>query len=416
MSKIDEVKAELDSNGYFSHDSGENWIRVLDTPHIWGMPFGRGIMSQAIKRQAEFERAIVETVQQVRYRCDVASLNSPDPDWTKAILGAIDTAMSEQIGRSHAPQLRFLFGQTPTTFIEFGDSPSFIEFKAALIRLVRSRSDSWEVIPEIWVGRFFRLKAGIEDSLAHKLLPPVMQSDTETKMTWNHSKIIAVDGVMSLVGGHNLNMDLFRSYPPVHDVSVVMHGDATYGSQLYLNEMWKTGTDLLSKESLETNNLVWVNRDSNANQPEDPLDRADAQDWMALSLDNLISIHRSGQQPGVDPTPPSVPPLPPTSDIEEHDLRTLDDLGFDVFEERITYNTFDKFEQYKKADRVLSVGKYWTGPTEFQTGSEVMKKNLIMNAKRFIRLSQMDLVSAWKKNWEDHVVCQWLIEALVANP
>jgi hypothetical protein len=27
----------------------------------------------------------------------------------------------------------------------------------------------------------------------------------------------------------------------------------------------------------------------------------------------------------------------------------------------------------------------------------------------------MDLISAWKKNWSDHVVCHWIMEALLAN-
>ena len=56
------------------------------------------------------------------------------------------------------------------------------------------------------------------------------------------------DGAEALVGGHNLNMDLFRSYPPVHDVSVVAHGDAAYGAQQFLNQMWNCGPDLLAKD------------------------------------------------------------------------------------------------------------------------------------------------------------------------
>ncbi|MEF3007230.1 hypothetical protein V3474_29250, partial [Pseudomonas aeruginosa] len=71
----------------------------------------------------------------------------------------------------------------------------------------------------------------------------------DTKTTWNHTKIVTVDGVEALVGGHNLNMDLFRSYPPVHDVSVVVHGDAAYGAQRFLDNMWLSEKNLLTKES-----------------------------------------------------------------------------------------------------------------------------------------------------------------------
>ena len=108
MSKIDDIKSELSENKLFYHDSENNYVRLLDTPNIWGMSFGPAIMPRAIARQGEFERAIVEIVQKTRYRCDVSSLNSPDPDWAKAILGAIDTSLTKQMGRSEPTQFRFL--------------------------------------------------------------------------------------------------------------------------------------------------------------------------------------------------------------------------------------------------------------------------------------------------------------------
>ncbi|HGJ5884322.1 hypothetical protein [Arsenophonus sp.] len=66
----------------------------------------------------------------------------------------------------------------------------------------------------------------------------------------------------------------------------------------------------------------------------------------------------------------------------------------------------------------MSVGKYWTGPnmnTDYHHGSEIMKEHLIKNARYMIRISQQDLISAWKKRWVDHTVCRWLIEALLAH-
>lgn len=416
MSKIDSVKSELQGSNYFYHDSGTNYVRILDTPHVWGMPFGPEIMPQAIVRQGEFERAIVEMVQKSRYRCDIASLNCPDPDWTKAIMGAMDTALTNNMGRSQPTQFRFLFGQTPITPV--GEPWNLIDFKAALVRLVTSRSSHWEIMPEIWVGRFYELEAGLLDALSNKLFPASIISDAGTKMTWNHSKIIAMDGYESLVGGHNLNMDLFRSYPPVHDVSVVVHGAAPYGSQLYLNEMWKVGNDLLTKESLNTDTFNWDNRDSEHSKPDDPFTESHVQSYITERQNTLISIHNSGTQPGTDPTEPVIPPMPSPNDIRAHDLRTLDDLERSVIKERVIYNTYDKFNEYKKSSRMLSVGKYWVGPnkeTDFRKGSELMKRNLIMNATSSIRMSQMDLISAWKKNWSDHTVCHWIMESLLKN-
>ncbi|WDE04859.1 phospholipase [Thalassomonas viridans] len=433
MSQIDTIQEAVKS--YFSHCSGPNYVRMLDTPHIWGMPFNKEIMPQARARQAEFERAIVEIVQKARYRCDVSSLNSPDPDWTRAILGAIDTCLSMELGRKTAPQFRFLFGQTP--LYPMTPPPNYSDFQGALIRLFRARAEHWEVLPEIWIGRFYRLEKGISSGILAKLQSLfVKPPEDTTKMTWNHSKIIAVDGCEALVGGHNLNMDLFRSYPPVHDASVVVHGDAAHGSQQYLNKMWQCKTDLLTKEYLDIGELVWKNGDDDhavSRKPADPLAEEAGAAYMKDSQEKLVELHTLGLKKEVglkgDLPVVSVKEISEELDDEDErdeaeeirseDLQTLADLQVEVFQKRIRYDDYDKFDEYKLATRMLSVGKYWTGPdrkTDYQQASEVMKKQLIMGAKRIIRMSQMDLVSAWKKNWSDHVVCHWLMDALLANP
>lgn len=416
MSKIDEIKRDLKQHGYFYHDSNTNYVRLLDTPNIWGMKFGPEIMPRAIERQREFERAIVEIIQKTRYRCDLSSLNSPDPDWARAILGAIDTALTSRMGRTETPQFRFMFGQTPLYPVNEPDN--ITDFKSALIRLVRVRGTYWEVMPEFVMGRYYQRVAGSWMSVQKKLLSESIISDSDTKMTWNHTKIIAVDGVESLVGGHNLNMDLFRSYPPVHDVSIVVHGDASYGAQLFLNELWTTDTFLLTKESLDVDTLVWSNRDNDLDYPTDPLTFGYVQDYMQERLQNLFAVHETGIQPDKDPTLPELVQLPSAYNIRDFDLRSIADLSVNVFEERTIYNSYDYLEHYKKADRILTVGKYWTGPNranDFKIGSELMKRNLILNAKQIIRMSQQDIISAWKKNWKDHVVCHWIIEALQKN-
>jgi murine toxin len=408
MSKIDDVQRGVQN--YFNHLSGPNYVRLLDTPHVWGLPFGQGIMPRALERQAEFERAIVEIVQKSRYRCDLSSLNSPDPDWVRAILGAMDAALSTPMGRTQSTQFRFLFGQTPLSPVTA--PPNYTDFKGALVRLVRTRSRFWERKPEIWMGRFYRLQEGILSGLHAKVFGDTILASDDTKMTWNHSKIIAVDGTEALVGGHNLNMDLFRSYPPVHDVSIVVHGPAAYGSQLFLNRMWECGTDLLAKEYLDVDKLSWINADSDRSRPTDPLSAPNAAAYVCDSQNRLVQMHKAAAQ-STATIQPREQPQGGTGDLE-----TLADLQKDVFEERIVYSEYDKFQDYKLATRMLAVGKYWTGPkdTDYQKASEVMKEQLIKGARNIIRMSQMDLISAWKKNWADHVVCQWIMDALLANP
>lgn len=411
---IDAVQRKV--NGYFNHLSGEAYLRVLDTPHVWSMPFGKAIMPQALTRQAEFERAIVEIVQKAKYRCDISSLNSPDPDWARVIMGAMDTALTRVMGRKQPTQFRFFFGQTP--YVPIGEPTNYADFKAALIRLFRERSQYWEMMPEIWFGRFYRLQSGIISAIQAKVFGSAVIGSDDTKMTWNHTKIISVDGTEALVGGHNLNMDLFRSYPPVHDVSNVVHGEAAYGAQLFLNQMWVCGTDLFTKEFLNTDNLTWVNRDSEANKPNDPLVQPDVVAYMKTGQDTLIAMHESGVQTGVN-APYNNGEQPVPAEIRDQDLQTVSDLDLEVFQYRVIYNTYEGWSDYKQATRMLTLGKYWDGPeqtTDFQKASEIMKEYLIKNAKRTIKMSQMDIVSAWKKNWSDHHVCIWLLEALLANP
>lgn len=413
MSLIDTVQQSLGT--YFNHLSGANYVRMMDTPHIWGMAFGKEIMPQAQLRQAEFQRAVEEIMQKSRYRCDLSSLNSPDPDWVRPILGAMDTALSQNLGRTAPTQFRFLFGQTPMS--PFTEPANFSDFKAALIRLVRMRSAHWEKPPEIWLGRFYRLQDGILSSLKAKVFGSDMVDNEGTKMTWNHSKIIAVDGCEALVGGHNLNMDLFRSYPPVHDVSVIVHGPAAYGAQLFLDNMWACGDDLLTREYLDLGSLQWNTVKQNGRGPANPLAAQAGAAYMTSCQEKLVKIHESGKQ-GAAAQAPRADVLTANRTIRAQDTQALADLEKPVFDERVVYTQYDKFNEYRRAERMLAVGKYWNGPnldSNYQKGSEVMKEKLIKSAQRKICMSQMDLISAWKSNWSDHVVCQWLMQALLAN-
>ncbi|MFY0579753.1 hypothetical protein ACN28S_40815 [Cystobacter fuscus] len=444
MSHIDTVKGLIDQQKLFNDRSGPTHVRIMDTPRIWGGPFGRGIMETALARTKEFEGAIVEIIQKTKYRCDVASLNSPDPSWTKVILEAMDMALSTKMKRDRPTQFRFLFGQTPT-MLQTGTPPNFIDFQGSLIRLVRSRSEFWERMPEIWLGRFYRLQEGIVSGLGAygksviksytpSGLSDYLMSDDEaiTKMTWNHSKIIAADGVEALVGGHNLNMDLFTSYPPVHDVSVVVHGEAAYGSQLYLNRMWECKTDLLTKESLDVSGsgaptFKTINDDNAAVQdrgPVDPLAETGATAHREARYKRLAEIHGAPLAKGPVEKGLFAKGTPKAEEgdsaeaIRAEDLQTLKDLEDPVFQERAYSDSYARLSEYKRATRILSVGKYWAGPnlrTDYKAASELMKQTLIMGARRSLKLSQMDLISAWKKNWQSHVVCHWLMDALLLN-
>jgi phosphatidylserine/phosphatidylglycerophosphate/cardiolipin synthase-like enzyme len=147
-------------------------------------------------------------------------------------------------------------------------------------------------MPEIWMGRFYRLGAGIISAIQAKVFGSAVIGVDDTKMTWNHTKIISMDGTSALVGGHNLNMDLFRSYPPVHDVSVVVHGKPAQGSQLFLNQMWVCGKDLITKETLNVSNLSWQNKDSDPTLPRDPFVQPEVAAYLEAQQKRLLPFIR----------------------------------------------------------------------------------------------------------------------------
>lgn len=59
-------------------------------------------------------------------------------------------------------------------------------------------------------------------------------------LTWNHSKIVAVDGIEAITGGHNLWEEYFAE-TPVIDTSVKIQGTAAYFTHKVVDKMWRTG-------------------------------------------------------------------------------------------------------------------------------------------------------------------------------
>merc|ERR1719454_316866 len=57
-------------------------------------------------------------------------------------------------------------------------------------------------------------------------------------VSWNHSKIIAVDGKYLHTGGHNLWVPHYLKNDPVHDLSMQAQGRCTHDGHLYLNRQW----------------------------------------------------------------------------------------------------------------------------------------------------------------------------------
>lgn len=56
--------------------------------------------------------------------------------------------------------------------------------------------------------------------------------------SWNHSKILAVDGQKALVGGHNLRSSDYLDADPIHDVSIALEGPAAADAHRFADGLW----------------------------------------------------------------------------------------------------------------------------------------------------------------------------------
>lgn len=59
-----------------------------------------------------------------------------------------------------------------------------------------------------------------------------------TTVTWNHAKIVAVDGQRAIVGGHNLWQHAYLGDYPVFDISMKLSGHATFDAHNYAEDRW----------------------------------------------------------------------------------------------------------------------------------------------------------------------------------
>ena len=57
--------------------------------------------------------------------------------------------------------------------------------------------------------------------------------------SWNHAKLIAVDGRYLHTGGHNMWSDIYLKDDPVHDVSIEMEGPVAHDAHNYADEHWE---------------------------------------------------------------------------------------------------------------------------------------------------------------------------------
>lgn len=82
------------------------------------------------------------------------------------------------------------------------------------------------------------LLAFLEKLQAPKAVPVYVGAMMSDWVSWNHAKLIIVDGKHAIAGGHNMWTSTYCRFAPMHDVSVRISGPAVTVAQNFLNAQW----------------------------------------------------------------------------------------------------------------------------------------------------------------------------------
>jgi len=137
---------------------------------------------------------------------DMTTLAKPDDRF----IGTLRNAIAYANARANGPiTMRFLIGTFPAPFI--GDvNPTKLRDALLASTPTANRRVS------LFVGKY----------------------QVGTFGGWNHSKIVAVDGRVALVGGHNMYTGSYLDATPAHDVSLIVRGGAVAASHQFANTLW----------------------------------------------------------------------------------------------------------------------------------------------------------------------------------
>jgi len=181
-----------------------DWL--LPTHNAWGKADNG---NYAAPEQQKILNKITEIIASATTVVDVSSISKvADGRFRDAIIEGARQAYA----KGNRPLIRLLWGKTVFASALQGDY-------SAISRLVRDIAAKAPGLPVVAALTNFR--------------------DINEERSWNHSKIVAADGRVAMVGGMNLwSGDYLDTSSPVTDLSIEVQGAAARGAQLFLNELW----------------------------------------------------------------------------------------------------------------------------------------------------------------------------------
>lgn len=149
-----------------------------------------------------FPQKVGEIISRTEHWCDVMSLGPPDGMFMESFQEALKV-LHERATEEKPIVVRMMFG-------------NIVGMPTNCNAVIKALTDG---IPEdthlrLWVGAWRK------------------------GASWNHAKIIAVDGRYLHTGGHNLWDPHYLKHNPVHDLSLEMEGRVTHDGHFFANEQW----------------------------------------------------------------------------------------------------------------------------------------------------------------------------------
>eukprot|EP00929_Paragymnodinium_shiwhaense_P118498 TRINITY_DN9040_c0_g2_i1.p1 TRINITY_DN9040_c0_g2~~TRINITY_DN9040_c0_g2_i1.p1 ORF type:complete len:818 (+),score=91.61 TRINITY_DN9040_c0_g2_i1:338-2791(+) len=175
---------------------------VLQTPH--GKISWPSKSDPPVDHDDWFPKRFFEVMSKTQVWCDVTSLAPPDDEFMTQFQAALQAIARNAVGKQKPIVVRMLFGNIVGMPV---NCDSIIQ---ELTKDLRA-----DVNIQLWVGAWRK------------------------GASWNHSKIIAVDGKHLLTGGHNMWTKHYLKRDPIHDISMELEGRVTHDGHLFANEHWR---------------------------------------------------------------------------------------------------------------------------------------------------------------------------------
>ncbi len=179
---------------------------VVQTPDIWGRP-----ANELSPGQSDWlVMRIHDLIASARERVDITLL-SPPPDGR--FLVGLQEALVTLAQKGRPITVRILIGQYPTAEV---DTAAFLKNLTAPL----------DQVPDSRLAISVAAMRSCE-----------VNEDCDS-YSWNHAKIVTVDGVDALVGGHNMWSQDYLVGDPIHDLSMRVHGPAAASAARYADRLW----------------------------------------------------------------------------------------------------------------------------------------------------------------------------------